>query len=206
MRKGKLVDDGGLWKVAWSFVTVLGIGLFFHAIVIMAPLILPYLVSAPFSTSQELFSNSPGSLGIVVDVPQQVRPGSEFEIRVRGASRQDWSSSAAITHSVRALNVLFVQQVDPESKVAIASGSAWLLPGQSFAVRTLNPQAPPPLVELEILQVLTSEGKPEVSISDKVTIAVDRIPFPLQSIIQTIVGVVTFLVGAFGSRLIGPAK
>lgn len=138
------------------------------------------------------------SYPVLIEVPKEIRPGSDFVISIRGAEYQEFSESVTLTFGITTNDFSIIRQIEPSSVSIIPSGSDWLLKPLDIKVSTVNIDDPPDSFSVNIREDVSDDTQ-TATFMDDISIQVDRTPVPTIKIAQALVSLLAFIVGTFGT-------
>jgi len=172
-----------------------------------APVIISRLTEDIPTHQTVMFDELSEQYPILVEVPTEVRPGSDLVLTIRGAEYQDFSSPTIISFTISTEDLSFVRQIVPTITDTVASGEDWLLDPRDVLVSTVNLGKPPSQFTLRVTEIVVITCSQTKEFSGTISVSVDRTPVPSIRIAQGITSLLAFLIGTFGafiaSKLLG---
>ena len=186
----------GVFLLILVILCVIGLVQSIHTLL---PVVLPRITGNIPVHQEVFFSPQLGFIDTIVEVPSEIRPGSSFQLMLRGAEYINLDIPVTIIYRITTTDIQYIQSISP-SIVTVSAGinSDWILEPQEVVIRTINPEILPESIKLDISQEVTKQEGTVVSDLYSISIAIDKTPFPTLDLVKGILSLIGLLLGAIG--------
>lgn len=182
-------------------VGILGLVGLYNVVRPVWPVLVPRLLGNIPVRQTVLFSEQGDQYPVLVETPREVRPGSTFELTIRGAEYRDFSTEAVISYTLSTDDIKFVRQIEPAAVFATTTPGSWMLSPTKITISTVNLDAPPAEFGLKVAESVLRDSGAAAESAGTVLVEVDRAPVPTIDVARAFISLLAFLVGTFGTFL-----